>query len=283
MNPEKNRENFHSDTRQVFGSELGLNNFTTKLESISELEKHKFKIVEIFNRYGIVNIEFESHEEPNQQLLALQEIFGSTKIHDRSDQDGVAEIKVSDKHPGYLGTSNEPHPLHTDGSYDDSPPAIVALRCNIPAQIGGLTQLASAKALHDWLAKKDPEALRSLYERQAMQISRAGKITTKSVFTREENRIKMSYRSDITAKFADNEPTHTAIDLIQNFLADKNNIIEYKMEAGQILITNNGSVLHGRTSFPADDPRQMHRLFFDGKPKSKEADLKLGFETDQTI
>ena len=264
------------DLKINFGSNVDAGSIAIRIDSSAVIMQHAEEIIASFNRLGLALLEFRADESAEEQLLALRGIFGDIKNHDRSNQAGIAEIKVSDKFPGYLGTSNEAHPFHTDGSYENNPPAVFALRCGEPAKEGGLTQVVSGKALHDWLARKDSAALAALYQPSALLVERAGKSATKAVFLLKDGRVRMSFRSDATAQFAKDPDTQRAVSLIVSFLQDRNNVLEFKMRKGQIIVIDNGAILHGRTAFPANDPREMQRLFFSGSSGANQK-LVLGF------
>jgi alpha-ketoglutarate-dependent taurine dioxygenase len=237
------------------------------------------RITDLLNTFGVVVIQFEEEEPAHQQLLCFKELFGNTMSHDRAGDYDIAEIAVSKEFDGYLGTSSLAHPFHTDGTYSEHPPKIVALRCQVPARKGGVTQLASGKKLYEWLLLNDKTALESLRRNDALSVDRAGKSFSGAVFKDVGNRLAIRYRTDGTAHFSESADVQRGIKLIQDFLSDEKSVINFQLESRQVLITDNLSVLHGRTAFDSEDPRQMHRLFFDGAPRP-DIGLCPGFTID---
>ena len=247
-----------------------------QIPSSRHIEEFKEKIVEKFNEFGALVVEFQENEEPRDQLICFQNIFGTTMTHDRADEDKIAEIAVSENFQGYLGTSNVAHPFHTDGAYDDIPPKVVALRCEIPAQQGGVTQVVSGKTIYDYLVSQNKEIAESLFAPDALCVERAGKKSCQPVFRQEGDRVFIRYRSDKTSTLSLNPKVQEAMLLIKKFLEDERNFMAFTLKSRQVLLTDNTRILHARTTFSEKEPRKMHRLFFNGD-SSAGADLKFGF------
>lgn len=255
----------YTNAKQPFGCELTPDRLIVPIYSSEEVARSSLSIINLLNAYGAAIVQFEKDELPKNQLLCFKELFGNTMSHDRSDIDGITEVAVIDESSVYPGISSRAYTFHTDGSYDVNPPPIVALRCEIPARRGGISQLASGKKLHDWLASIDKAALDSLYSEDALSIDRAAKSFSGPVFRKYlNNRLAIRYRADEAVQPSDNSNVQKAVALIHNFLSDKDNLISFRLEKRQVLLTDNFTVLHGRTSFESDDPRKMHRLWFDG-------------------
>jgi alpha-ketoglutarate-dependent taurine dioxygenase len=248
----------------ILDSSSRLESFTLQVPSSKDTEQFKEKIIEMFNSYGAVVVEFEENEESSEQLLCFKKIFGNTLSHDRADENMIAEIAISEKFQGYLGTSNSEHPFHTDGAYDDNPPLVTALRCETPAKRGGETRIVSGKAIYDYLTFKNKDALEALFASDALCVERAGKKSCQPVFRREGGRIFIRYRSDDTSTPSDNIFVQEAMAEIKKFLENDKNYLAFILKRKQVLITDNTRLLHARTAFPKDDPRKMHRLFFKG-------------------
>lgn len=256
-----------------------LESITLKIHSSKHIEEFKEKIIELFNNYGALVIEFKSEEEPREQLLCLKNIFGNTLSHDRANQDMIAEIAVSDKFKGYLGTSNAEHPFHTDGAYDENPPRVTALLCETPALKGGMTKLISGKAIYDYLVLKDKSLVDALYLDDALCVDRAGKKSCQAVFKNRDDRILIRYRSDTTSTPSKNPKVQEAMIEIKKFIEDDKNYMAFTLQQRQVLITDNTRTLHTRTAFAKTEPRKMHRLFFSGD-SSESNQFKFGFSKE---
>ncbi len=253
--------------KQAFDSGLAPESLLVSISSSREVRSSASRIVYLLNTYGVAVVEFDEEESPREQLLCFKEIFGDTMNHDRSDEYGIAEVAVLDDTSPFPGISSRAYTFHTDGTYDEHPPSIVALRCQIQARTGGITQLASGKRLYERLLSSDKVALDALYRDDTLVISRAGKTFSGAIFKNVGNRIAIRYRTDEAAHYSDDEDVQRGIKLIQNFLSDERNVVIFLLKSKQVLITDNLTVLHARTAFGSDDPRQMHRLYFTGAPR----------------
>ncbi|MDB5264598.1 MAG: hypothetical protein JWN64_169 [Parcubacteria group bacterium] len=263
--------------KQAFDSELAPEALLVTVPSSREILSFTSQICQLLNTYGVVIVEFEENEPPHEQLLCFKEIFGEIMSHDRSDVQGIAEVAVIDETSPYPGISSRAYTFHTDGSYDENPPRIVALRCQTPAESGGITQLASGKKLHELLMSSDKEALAALYKENALSITRAGKSFSGAVFKKfSENRVAIRYRTDDAASASENKDIQKGFHLLANFLSDKRNLVSFNLKSKQVLITDNLTVLHARTAFEAGSGRKMHRLWFNGLPLEK-GNLCCGF------
>lgn len=249
----------------AFNKSLNVDSIRIKVENSTELLKNEAKLIEVFNTYGIILIEYAKTENPSQRLLSLTKIFGSVSQHDRAEPNGIATIAVSEKYPGYLGTSNLKHDLHTDGTYSNEPPKVIAIQCLVPAAVGGLTLLASGKGLYEWIERFYPNSLMELFKPNLMSVKRDKKSATKPLFNKDGDNIVVTYRNDSTVKFLSTPCAETALELVSNYLNSSANILTFKMHENQVFIIDNQSVLHGRTSFSKSDKRTMQRIHFEGK------------------
>ena len=262
--------------QSTLDSNCNLESIILRIPSYKNIEEFKEKIVGIFNKFGALVLEFKNKEEPREQLLCLKSIFGSTLTHDRANEDMIAEIAVSEKFKGYLGTSNAEHPFHTDGAYDDVPPHVTALLCEIPAKTGGMTKLISGKAIYNYLLAKNKIMTEALFASDALCVERAGKKSCQPVFKREDGKILIRYRSDDTSTPSQDPHIQEAIREIKEFIENEANYLAFTLKERQVLITDNTRVLHTRTAFPKDEPRKMHRIFFSGD-SSSQTGLTFGF------
>src|SRR3989338_609219 len=264
------------ENKSILDSRSNLESIKLGIPSSSHVEKFKEKIIEKFNNYGALVVEFKSNEDPREQLLCFKDIFGTTLTHDRADKDMIAEVAVSDNFQGYLGTSNVEHPFHTDGAYEETPPHITALRCEIPAKSGGTTRFVSGKSIYDYLMTQNKIIANALFAPDAMCVERAGRKSCQPVFQREKDRILIRYRSDETSTPSQKPEVQEAMLEIKKFLENKTNYMAFTLKERQVLIADNTRILHARTAFAKNEPRKMHRLFFSGK-SSPESRLVFGF------
>jgi alpha-ketoglutarate-dependent taurine dioxygenase len=268
------------DVRRGFDAGLDVRTSVVEVERCSALSRReRSSIRRALDEFGLVILQLQSPvRQHRDELLSLTNLFGTAKRHARSDPDGIAPIEPSSRHSGYMGSSAEAHPFHTDGAYDDDPPKLVSLHCVRPARIGGVTQLASAKTLYDWLQFARPDLLPSLFMPDALTVERQGEMSTQPILWHEGDRICMRYRADATSRFGCREAAEGSA-MLQRLLSARGTSLEFTLSAGQILVIDNTAVLHGRTAFPPTEPRKLNRLTFSGDSEFA-ATLTFGFKPE---
>ncbi|GAA3168023.1 hypothetical protein GCM10017688_15270 [Streptomyces ramulosus] len=154
--------------------------------------------------------------------------------------------------------------MHTDGAFRDAPEKIITLQCVTPAATGGMTLLASAQAAYDHVARVFPGKVEVLSRADALTVTRTSQSSTQAVFTRcgEWRGIKFRMR-DGAAEVTPHTDAQEAFEELCRFFQASENRLQFRLEAGDILIADNTAVVHGRTSFPPHEPRNMRRLNFD--------------------
>ncbi len=240
----------------------------------------KQTLFDIFNHFGLVILEHnppcEHHQCIKDNLLYLSNFFGDVKRHKRSDKDGISIIMPQDGYPDYIATTNEPHLLHTDGTFEQDAPKVVALQCEIPSKEGGLSQIIQAKSIYKYLLRNDPQGLQKCFMTDAFTITRDNQTATKPIFKLAKERFSMEFRSDSSASIQIKPDIKDTFKLIKKYINNPKNKFIFKLDANQILITDNTRILHGRTSFPNYEVRKLNRLWFNGESKYSHL-IELGF------
>ncbi len=237
----------------------------SKVAEISESEQHK--LFEILNKFKFIIIQYEDSLHPQENFLALSKFFGLVKRHHRSDNNGIVAVenlyKSLDTKTSRSAT-NRMHPMHTDGSADIDPPKIVALQCEIPSQNGGFSQIVYGEEIYEYLIKNYPEELQNLFTNPVTIKNLGNKTDTRAIFIEKQGRILITFKADSLVSIEIPDKIKNAFQIIKNYVNDPNNQFIFKLKANQILILDNTSVLHGRTSFPDNEVRKLNRLWFDG-------------------
>ena len=158
--------------------------------------------------------------------------------------------------------------------------AMIALACWQPAQIGGLSFLASAAAIHNQILARAPHLLEPLY--QGFHYHRLGEEgpgeepTTPyrtPVFAFRSGQLSCRYqRAGIAAGHKGRGVPLTdleieALDLFDEVARAPANRVEFTLARGDMMIVNNYAVLHARTGFTqfpeAERARLLVRLWLD--------------------
>jgi len=252
---------------KYFDATLSIENVTLNVSRCSGLlESDLEKFVRNFNEYGFVVVETKETEHPEEQLMMLAPLLGRVADHKMTDSYGVYSIAPTEKpDPRFPGTSNAPHPLHTDGAFLNNPEAIVALQCVVPAAEGGETTLASCSYIFKLLGEKyNLEKIQKLFTPGSLSIDRAGQKGEFSFLEKHENRIKVRYRDDHYADIKTSDDAGELYKALKIILNGENSVLSFQLQPNQILIVDNSAVLHGRKSFPEEISRHYNRMNFDG-------------------
>ncbi|MER3491896.1 MAG: taurine catabolism dioxygenase TauD [Mastigocladus sp. ERB_26_2] len=258
--------NLHNE-ELLDATKLDLNQLTIKISKVAEISNSDLqRLFEIFNKFKFVILECEPIPNLQENLLALQKYFGSIKKHKLSAPNGISTIenlRDSSLAKTYVATSNITHFMHTDGSFEMEPPKIVAMQCEVPSQTGGLSQIIYAETVYEYLRNNYPEELQNLFD-YPLTITRGDQTGKRAIFTEYEDRMFMCFRADAIISVAIPPQVERAYNLIKNYVNDTNNQLIFQLQPHQIIILDNASVLHGRTSFPENEFRKLNRLHFNG-------------------
>jgi len=259
-------------------SSINVNQITLKISKVSEVSKiEQQNIWQILNDFNFVILDCEPSENPRENIVALKNFLGSIKWHKRSEEDGIVPVRYLPNSPGYLDTTNNIAPMHTDGSFEIDPPKMVALQCEVPSQNGGMSQIVHAQSIYEYLAINHPQELRTLFDNEAFYIERGDQIATHAIFKLENNKVIMIFRSETAdASIQIKAKVKNAFDLIKDYVNNPKNQFTFKLKANQILVIDNTSILHGRSAYARDEARRLNKLWFSGK-LTYPHEFQLGF------
>jgi len=240
----------------------------SKVAGMSELDIQK--LFEIFNKFKFVILECEPLPNTQENLLALKKFFGSVVRHKRSDENGLVAVENLSNQgvaQAFMSANNKELTMHTDGTFEIKPAKVVALQCEVPSQNGGLSKIVYAESVYEYLRENHSQELQSLFT-NPLTITRTGQTpVTRAIFVEQESRISMTFRSllaDSTISILIPPHLENIYNIIKNYVNNPENQLSFKLKAHQILLLDNASLLHGRTSFPDNEFRKLNRLSFDG-------------------
>ncbi|MBW4499910.1 MAG: TauD/TfdA family dioxygenase [Scytonema hyalinum WJT4-NPBG1] len=256
------------DDKEILeASQIDISQVTLKISKVAEIsEPDQQRLFEIFNKFKFVILECEPLPNLQENLLALTKFFGSVKRHKRSDENGIVPVENLGDSPAttdQISATNQSHPIHTDGSFDIDPPKIVAMQCEIPSKNGGLSQIVYAELVYEYLRENHLQELQKLIT-HPLTITRGGETATRTTFVEQKGKISMTFRSDSVISITIPPQLEKAYKIIKNYVNDPKNQLIFKLKANQIVLLDNTSVLHGRTSFSDNEFRKLNRLWFDG-------------------
>lgn len=189
-------------------------------------------------------------------LLQLARQFALVVPHRDSAADGVTTLldRGAAARSGLHGFTSRVLQPHTDGAGLDDPAALLLMTCGQPATSGGECLLVDGAALHDDLARNDPEAVQALSAPCCALFGGAAGHLGSVFTTTSDGQVLVRLRLDELARFAPAAEwclpgLRAAID---------RNTITIRLRRGQGYALHNHRWLHGRRAFTGQ--RLMYRV-----------------------
>ena len=170
-----------------------------------------------------------------------------------------------------FSVTNAESSFHNDNSFGEPLPELVGLLCLQTAKSGGLSQLISGYALHNELAENHLDVLNTLY--QLFCFDRRGQFKTGEsptsqfpIFQWNMGELTVRYLyyyiqvgHDRADKMLTMDQTE-ALEVVEGLLRRADFRVEFNLQPGQMLFTNNRWILHNRTAFEdyPDPERRRH-------------------------
>ncbi len=244
----------------------------------------KQAIAERCRRFNMAIYRLADEKVQEKQLVhALGRQLGLSALDAnlRSDEDSVSSLEVRTQSGNqYIPYTNKALSWHTDGYYNrlDKQIFAIIMHCVSPAAEGGVNRLLDQELLYIALRDENPAYIEALMHPQAMTIPdniESGKVIRAAqsgpVFMVKDNgRLHMRYSArKRNIIWRDTPHTRAAVAMINDLLADDENVVRVRLQAGQGIICNN--VLHNRSSFIDSEgqKRLMYRArYYDAVAKA---------------
>ena len=170
-----------------------------------------------------------------------------------------------------FSVTNAESSFHNDNSFGETLPDLVGLLCLHTAKYGGQSQLISGYALHNELLENHPDVLETLY--QLFCFDRRGQFQTGESPTSQFPIFQWSgdeltlrylyYYIQVGHERAGKRLTtdqEKALEVVEGLLRRPDFRVEFNLQPGQMLFTNNRWILHNRTAFEdyTDPERRRH-------------------------
>ena len=168
--------------------------------------------------------------------------------------------------------TNAESSFHNDNSFGELLPDLVGLLCLHTAKSGGRSQLISGYALHNELLENHPDVLEILYQLFCFDRRgqfRAGESATSQfpIFQWRGDELTLRYLHyyiQVGHERAGRRLTtdqKKALEVVEGLLCCADFRVEFNLQPGQMLFTNNRWILHNRTAFE-DYPDPDHRRHY---------------------
>ena len=170
-----------------------------------------------------------------------------------------------------FSVTNAESSFHNDNSFGEPLPDLVGLLCLHTAKSGGQSQLISGYALHNELLESHPNVLETLYQLFCFDRRgqfKAGESPTSEfpVFHWSGDELTLRYLHyyiQVGHERAGKRLTtdqSKALEVVEELLSRADFRVEFNLQPGQMLFTNNRWILHNRTAFEdySDPERRRH-------------------------
>jgi alpha-ketoglutarate-dependent taurine dioxygenase/4-hydroxybenzoate polyprenyltransferase len=198
----------------------------------------------------------------------LQWVFGA-----------INDLKVKANTENYIFTDHKV-PMHWDGAFIGTIPHIILFQCIVAPKkedMGGTTFADTHKILEDAAADKIKEWEKvTITYRTKKIVHYGGKITQQLVAKHEvEDKLVMRYAEPVDdlnpvsleIKGLENKTSETFISEIETLLYHPGNLYTHRWEAGDIVLADNHTLLHGREAFKNPNERYIQRINILHRPK----------------
>ncbi len=170
-----------------------------------------------------------------------------------------------------FSVTNAESSFHNDNSFGETLPDLVGLLCLHTAKSGGQSQLISGYALHNELLENHPDVLETLYQLFCFDRRgqfKAGEDPTSQfpIFQWSGDELTLRYLHyyiqvghERAGKMLTTDQKK-ALDVVEGLLCRADFRVEFNLQPGQMLFTNNRWILHNRTAFEdyTDPERRRH-------------------------
>ena len=185
---------------------------------------------------------------------------------------GIYELKAKAE-PEITGDMAVELTPHTDEMYRIDPPGITLFHVVVQSPIGGESSLVDGLRLAERLGQENPDALQTLCEIPARfhrELDEGRHFDIQApIFRQDANGIITGIRlndrcmAPVDATPTDTERFYDALRPLLDIIYSKDETIQFKIDAGQMLIFNNHRLLHGRSSFDSASSRHVRIVHVD--------------------
>lgn len=170
-----------------------------------------------------------------------------------------------------FSVTNAESSFHNDNSFGETLPELVGLFCLHTAKSGGQSQLISGYALHNELLENHPDILGTLYQLFCFDRRgqfKAGESPTSQfpIFQWSGGELTLRYLHyyiqvghERAGKMLTTDQKK-ALEVVEGLLSRADFRVQFNLQPGQMLFTNNRWILHNRTAFEdyTDSERRRH-------------------------
>lgn len=187
-------------------------------------------------------------------------------IHQNPQRDLI--VHVVDNGKDFARREVRAYETAAELNYHSDSSDIVGLLCIRPAQSGGVSTVVSSTRIHDEMVRRDPVAAALLYEPWWHYNPADGSVTARPICVRQGDDLFTHYgRRYLDLAAADprtpdlSDEQRSALDLFDDFVGDRDLVLDMDFQPGDLQLLNNYKILHSRTEYTDHrDPRLRRHL-----------------------
>jgi len=227
---------------------------------------------------GFIIFKVKTHLADDQQLKSLYYFItkGFGELNNRYGE----LFEVKDRKLDYtkeaipVSKTKASTGFHTDSTAMKYNPYIVGLLCLYPSKTGGISKLANASDLYQWMQKNHPDGVETLKEKIIRDVITPGQDTDKKAILKNRFPVFSLHQDSFQFRYmrywiiTGHERTHTriapelitALDNIDEYFNSAANVLDYRLDRGDILLMNNHFICHNRTAYedsPEDNTQRI--------------------------
>jgi alpha-ketoglutarate-dependent taurine dioxygenase len=194
------------------------------------------------------------YEKLSNQIGSLKKFAEDVRLGDRYNQKANKiwmEIRYDSKIKNAYRHSQEPQPLHTDGSYVEKFPNSSIMCCISNSAIGGETIFLDLKKLIKIMKKDQPKLLKFLFKKVIL-FERSGYKKKSRILSIKNKKLKVNFNYYCVSKNNSKESLKNIENFFQ-FLNTSKKIVKslqpVKLNKGDAVFWKDDEVLHGRNGF----------------------------------
>lgn len=223
---------------------------------------------------------FRAGAQPSEASLRFIFSLASSAFGRLNDRYGVM-FDVKDRGLDHtrqavaVSKTNAATGIHTDSTDKKYSPDIIGLLCLRPSKSGGESLLCNAANLYCWMERNYPDDIETLSTPIIRDLITPGTKSTPElvrnnkfpVFALDKIGLKMRYMRFWIEKGYEKSNTllppqlRKALDRIDFFFADPENVCSFNLKRGDMLFVNNRFLCHGRNAFEDHSAPGKKRIF----------------------
>jgi hypothetical protein len=251
-------------------------NYVINCSNIAEFQEQLLSIYSRIEQDGFVII--QAWDNSDETLKTITKYFGYIQHHPNADEFGIVKVKpkrektLDNVYDRFISMTSSEFLPHTDGAYLDgfalindkvlriNPPSLWVLQCVQPAEQGGVSFLVDTQEILQMLWVEEPKHAKVVTQPATLSYCGGEQfVAHSSLFEHlSSGRWRVRFRADLM--YVESWAYSSVNYVVQNYFLNPKFRKLHLLTEGQILITDNHRVLHGRDAIISDSIHQSRLL-----------------------